>query len=531
MQKVDRSSPACESSKMNTPTKLTPRKRTSKNSTSKKNSTPKKTPKKSGSVVASSGSAQKIDLRLEAKLSAEIDAKVYAGLRIHPFFSLWKEENERQRALIEAKKKGKGIGGSCHVFENVQDDASPIDWSDWTFLDNTTVAYSRESSNLSFMDGSVESLNLDNIPSASSFSSASIIKNVMSCPSQLSIQPDSMLETSPPNSVVLEKAKYHLKSKDVKVDLGLEVNENTFSVHMGIFKRPDIEPHCKFLQASMRSYYYSSEGNSSLWMHKYKPTKAFEVCGNEEAINFLRYWLHLWHKRLYQYRKSSSNKGQSKRQDDGADSEAIHEDPLQSVLLITGPIGSGKSAAVYACAQEQGFNVLEINASSCRNGAAITAIKNKLEEPSAGKITSCFKPVKSLPADKKMDDWGIASSSIDEARQTLILVEDVGIILPEDRGFITAIQHFSATAKWPIILTSDRNNGGLPNSFARLHVSFSSPLLDELLCHMYKVCIIEEVSINPLLLKKFIQSCDGDIRKTIMQLQFWFQRKKHSEGV
>jgi len=48
----------------------------------------------------------------------------------------------------------------------MQDDASPIDWSEWTFLDNTTIAYfGRESSNLSFMDGSVGSLNLDNIPS------------------------------------------------------------------------------------------------------------------------------------------------------------------------------------------------------------------------------------------------------------------------------------------------------------------------------------------------------------------------------
>jgi len=63
------------------------------------------------------------------------------------------------------------------------------------------------------------------------------------------------------------------------------------------------------------------------------------VCGNEEAINFLSDWLDLWHKRLYQSRKSSSNKGQSKRQDDGADSEDIHESPLQSVLLVTGPIG------------------------------------------------------------------------------------------------------------------------------------------------------------------------------------------------
>lgn len=47
-------------------------------------------------------------------------------------------------------------------------------------------------------------------------------------------------------------------------------------------------------------------------------------------------------------------------------------------------------------------------------------------------------------------------ASDDEASQTLILVEDVDIIFPEDRGCITAIQQqFSATKKWPIIFTSN----------------------------------------------------------------------------
>jgi len=63
------------------------------------------------------------------------------------------------------------------------------------------------------MDGSIESLNLDNITSALRLSNT---EKVMSCPSQLSIQPDSILEMSPQNLVVLQKAKCHLKS-DVKV--------------------------------------------------------------------------------------------------------------------------------------------------------------------------------------------------------------------------------------------------------------------------------------------------------------------------
>jgi len=102
----------------------------------------------------------------------------------------------------------------------MQDGASPLDWSDWTFLDKTTVAdFGTESSNLFVMEGSIESLNFDNLPSSIRPSSASSSHNAMSCSSQLSIQPDSMLEISPPNSAVLanEQAIWPLKPEDAKV--------------------------------------------------------------------------------------------------------------------------------------------------------------------------------------------------------------------------------------------------------------------------------------------------------------------------
>lgn len=41
-----------------------------------------------------------------------------------------------------------------------------------------------------------------------------------------------------------------------------------------------------------------------------------------------------------------------------------------------------------------------------------------------------------------------------------------------------------------------------------------------------QVCVTEGVNIHPLILEKFVQFCDGDIRKTMMHLQFWFQGKK-----
>ena len=44
---------------------------------------------------------------------------------------------------------------------------------------------------------------------------------------------------------------------------------------------------------------------------------------------------------------------------------------MWNCVLLTGPSGSGKTAAIYALAQELGYNVLEVNASSKRNGKSV----------------------------------------------------------------------------------------------------------------------------------------------------------------
>lgn len=44
---------------------------------------------------------------------------------------------------------------------------------------------------------------------------------------------------------------------------------------------------------------------------------------------------------------------------------------LGNCVLLVGPAGCGKTATVYALAEELGYNVLEVNASSKRNGKTV----------------------------------------------------------------------------------------------------------------------------------------------------------------
>lgn len=114
-----------------------------------------------------------------------------------------------------------------------------------------------------------------------------------------------------------------------------------------------------------------------LWTDKYQPQVSADIIDNSPAVKRLYSWLKDWKLRADRdERKSQKDK---KREDGSYDSEwdcgeedhPDAEDALCNTVLITGPTGVGKTAAVYACAQELGFKVFEVNASSQRSGRLI----------------------------------------------------------------------------------------------------------------------------------------------------------------
>ncbi|XP_061246433.1 ATPase family AAA domain-containing protein 5 isoform X2 [Bos javanicus] len=115
-----------------------------------------------------------------------------------------------------------------------------------------------------------------------------------------------------------------------------------------------------------------------LWTEKYQPQNSSELIGNELAIKKLHSWLKDW-KRRAELEEGQNLKGKrDEKQEDSLDSRDFkgssddeEENRLCNTVLITGPTGVGKTAAVYACAQELGFKIFEVNASSQRSGRQI----------------------------------------------------------------------------------------------------------------------------------------------------------------
>ncbi|XP_076865224.1 ATPase family AAA domain-containing protein 5 isoform X2 [Brachyhypopomus gauderio] len=113
-----------------------------------------------------------------------------------------------------------------------------------------------------------------------------------------------------------------------------------------------------------------------LWTEKYQPQHCGDIIGNMASVRKVHSWLKEWKLRAD---REERRKQQEKKQgddnswlgDDGMEKLEEDEDQLCNTLLITGPTGVGKTAAVYACAQELGFKVFEVNCSSQRSGRQI----------------------------------------------------------------------------------------------------------------------------------------------------------------
>lgn len=94
---------------------------------------------------------------------------------------------------------------------------------------------------------------------------------------------------------------------------------------------------------------------SCLWTEKYKPKNSHEIVGNEAAVLKLKTWLQNW-------QSSNTNEDYSSSEEFYiSDCSLSNNLKSNQVAVLMGPHGSGKTASVYAVAQELGYSWVPLN--------------------------------------------------------------------------------------------------------------------------------------------------------------------------
>ena len=165
----------------------------------------------------------------------------------------------------------------------------------------------------------------------------------------------------------------------------------------------------------------------------------------------------------------------------------------KKALLLHGPAGTGKTAAIQALAKKTGLELIEVNASDYRNADEINS-----------KIGNAIKQ-QSLFATSK-----------------IILVDELdGISGTEDRGGIAALASLIQQSKFPIILIANDpwDSKFNPLRTKSILIEFPAINMTEMVPVLQRILEKEKIKADEIVIKTLARRSGGDLRGAITDLQ------------
>jgi replication factor C large subunit len=202
------------------------------------------------------------------------------------------------------------------------------------------------------------------------------------------------------------------------------------------------------------------------WAEKYRPQKLGEVVGNSSSIEAVGKWSEQWGKGV----------------------------PKKKALLLYGNVGTGKTSIAYALANENDWEVLEMNASDKRTQDIVDHIAG------LGSQTRSF-----------------------SGKRKLVLIEEVeGLSGLQDRGASKAIIAVIKETMTPIIITcndiQNKNLSGMKVYCEQVGLKKVSP--GSMVKRMREILDEEGIQVDDVApLQKIADNADGDMRSAINDLQ------------
>ena len=288
--------------------------------------------------------------------------------------------------------------------------------------------------------------------------------------------------------------------------------------------------------------------DSRMWVDKYGMDSSGIVGQNtQETAQSLQHWINEWRtarqgamdrmaERQRKLKKATKKKARKVIYKNDDDLWSDDEDHLLNVCLLTGPPASGKTSLVRQVARQCDCQVLEINTTEARGGAALKhAIQEATQSCSSldllkkkkSSMHKTFGGTTRNPWDDSDDDDD-ESVEPEKSSLTVILIDEADITYEQsgDSGFWTALHSVAKTAKCPIFLTCNR----VPRQMASMHYVHRTthrPSPMDCATKLLQVCQHEQIQIQPGLDADIIHSrlawiaqvCNCDLRRMMHELQ------------
>ena len=169
-----------------------------------------------------------------------------------------------------------------------------------------------------------------------------------------------------------------------------------------------------------------------------------------------------------------------------------YKNKKHKAILLHGAIGTGKTASVYALAEELGYDLLELNSGDQRNADGITRFLS-----SALGQQSLFMTPKMVLIDE---------------------IDTIGGV--RDRGCIPALLKAIAKSKYPVILTAndpfDQKYKNLRKN--ALMVEFPKLQYQDLAILLTSICEKESIQFEEKAINSLARQADGDVRSALIDL-------------
>lgn len=233
---------------------------------------------------------------------------------------------------------------------------------------------------------------------------------------------------------------------------------------------------------------------SNLIQTKYKPTKLGEIIGNVNSIDYIKNWLDTYDV-VRDFLKSNgllkkSSKGRKKKLVNITNIE-LEYSKRKGNLLITGPHGCGKSSIISIILNEYDYEVISLN---------MLDQKIKIDTDLISKLTM---------------------NQNEEKKQVLLIDELESVITLNDKNGVFNIIKDNNFKRWmPIIIITNNQHNKQLNEAKKYsnEIKIYPPYDNEIVKWVNNICKIEKIMLEWDQIKKFVEYCQSDMRKILIQL-------------